>query len=228
MRVTIILFVLLCITGVSSCKKDNSDIRPADIFPNTAPSADAGKDQFLEMPLNETTISGSYSDAENNVVRTKWIKISGPETFTLVDQNSLSTAVKNLQRGVYQFVLIVTDEGNLSGKDTIMIKVGNLPENPNEIIFKELDWTYNWNTWGTHIEIKNINDWLTGEKISKIFIKKQNSSGWTEVVPFDENVNTSLYPAYIIGSYYYADDKSLYVIYNGNDVQDRPDIRITY
>ncbi|MGN6291260.1 MAG: PKD domain-containing protein [Chitinophagaceae bacterium] len=227
MRITTILFILLCMAGVSSCKKDNPNMRPADIFPNTVPLADAGEDQFLELPLNETTISGSYSDAENNVVRVKWVKISGPETFTIVDQSALSTVVKNLQHGVYRFVLIVTDAGNLSGKDTVIIKVGNLPTNPNELLFKELDWAYNWDTWGTHIEIKNIYDWLDGEKISGIFLKGQNRSDWIKVIPFDRGVNTSFYLAYIIGGLY-SSNQSLYIIYNGNDVLDRPDIRIVY
>ncbi len=51
------------------------------------------------------------------------MKIAGPGQFTIGDANAASTALSNLVAGEYSFVLIVTDDHNITDKDTVKVTV---------------------------------------------------------------------------------------------------------
>ena len=91
---------------------------------NQPPLANAGTDQTIVLPTNNVTIDGSgSSDPDNNITSYAWTKISGPSSFNITNTNAVKTQVTNLERGVYQFELKVTDAGGLFSKDTVQITV---------------------------------------------------------------------------------------------------------
>jgi len=57
-------------------------IRISD-HPNTPPVANAGADQIITLPLNNTSLTSTCSDSENDLLSYKWTKVSGPAQFTI-------------------------------------------------------------------------------------------------------------------------------------------------
>jgi len=139
-----LLFVLAAIHffGYMSCEKEKvipTLPAPVEVAPpsipekiNTAPKVFVGSDLFVFTPSNDTRLNGSYSDAENNLEVLKWTKIAGPASFSLENEYSLGTKVSQLEKGLYQFELAVTDSLGLSARDTIKVIVGETPTSGNE------------------------------------------------------------------------------------------------
>lgn len=111
---------------------DNGGLSDDDIVvitvspnPNRAPVANAGTDISLTLPNNSTTLNGSasYDPDGNNTITYAWSKIGGPGQFTIADANEASTGLDNLAAGEYTFVLTVTDNYNITDKDTVKVTV---------------------------------------------------------------------------------------------------------
>ena len=97
---------------------------------NKPPVANAGPDQSIVLPTNNVTLDGSASyDPDNNIINYSWTKISGPSSFTILNATAVQTQLNNLEQGIYQFELKVTDAGGLFSKDTVKITVN--PQTPN-------------------------------------------------------------------------------------------------
>jgi len=90
---------------------------------NIAPVANAGVDYTLTLPLNTVTLTGSGTDADGSIVSHQWTKISGPSQIILSNPTSTITGVSDLVEGVYQIEFAVTDNGGLTGRDTVTITV---------------------------------------------------------------------------------------------------------
>jgi len=90
---------------------------------NTAPTADAGDNQSVTLPVNSVQLQGSGNDTDSSVVSYQWKMISGPESFTIADSSSSITQVTGLVQGVYSFELTVTDDQGAVGKDVVQIVV---------------------------------------------------------------------------------------------------------
>jgi hypothetical protein len=104
--------------------KDTMQVMVDDPRINQPPIANAGADQTITLPVNNTTIDGSNStDPDNNIGSYSWTKITGPASFSIVNANTVQTQVTNLVVGIYQFELKVTDAGGLFSKDTVQITV---------------------------------------------------------------------------------------------------------
>ena len=88
---------------------------------NISPTANAGADKIITLPMNITTLSGAGSDPDGTIASYQWTKISGPSTFNIVNSLSPVTEVSGLVQGVYQFELKVTDNKGAIGKDTVQI-----------------------------------------------------------------------------------------------------------
>ena len=99
----------------------------------------------------------------------KWTKISGPVAYRLANENSLSTKVDQLEKGVYQFELSVTDSLGLSGKDTVNIKVSEIQQSPGEIIFPDRPWIFPWNS---SVEVRNFLSIVIENQSFKVFIRE--------------------------------------------------------
>ena len=91
--------------------------------PNTPPTANAGTDQSITLPISTVSLTGSGSDADGTISSYNWTKISGPASSTITNANSASTTVTGLVQGVYQFQLKVTDNDGATALDTVQITV---------------------------------------------------------------------------------------------------------
>jgi hypothetical protein len=91
--------------------------------PNLAPTANAGKDIVITLPLNKTQLAGTGSDSDGSIVAYKWTKIDGPVNYSIVTPTANKTSVSNLVEGVYLFQLTVTDNNGATGSDTVMVTV---------------------------------------------------------------------------------------------------------
>ena len=93
---------------------------------NHAPIACAGVMQVVTFPTNTAILNGTCStDPDNNIVAYHWTKIAGPSSFTIADADAIKTVATDLEKGIYQFELKVTDVEGLSSKDTLQITVND-------------------------------------------------------------------------------------------------------
>jgi hypothetical protein len=89
---------------------------------NQMPVALAGSDTVIYLPANAYLLnaSGSY-DPDGNIMSYQWQEISGPNTVILSGMNNSQVDIGNLQEGIYQFQLTVTD--NEGGVSTALVKI---------------------------------------------------------------------------------------------------------
>ena len=90
---------------------------------NIAPTANAGTDQSITLPISTVSLSGSGTDTDGTISSYNWTKISGPSAFTITNANSASTSITGLIQGTYQFQLKVTDNDGATDLDTVQITV---------------------------------------------------------------------------------------------------------
>lgn len=91
-----------------------------------APIVDAGDDQVIVLPANSVVLNGTGSDPDGGQVVYAWTQVSGP-TASLSGEDTSSLSVSEMQAGVYEFMLTVTDDEGESDSDNVMVKV--VPEN---------------------------------------------------------------------------------------------------
>src|SRR5690606_8077455 len=75
---------------------------------NIDPTANAGTDITIQLPVNTVTLNGSGDDTDGTIVAYSWRKISGGAA-TITSQTTASTTVTGLTQGTYRFELTVTD-----------------------------------------------------------------------------------------------------------------------
>ncbi|MEI9942617.1 MAG: PKD domain-containing protein [Chitinophagaceae bacterium] len=91
---------------------------------NQAPVANAGADQTITLPLNNTTVYGNgSSDPDGTIASYAWSKIAGPSSFTITSPSLIQTTITNLVQGVYQFELKITDNQGATATDVVVITV---------------------------------------------------------------------------------------------------------
>ena len=124
MKLIIKLITCLLITVIlflNSCKKEYSCENC--IGKNKPPIANAGKDTTIILPVDSVILDGSASTDDKKIVSYQWTKISGPDTFKIVQPTAARTTVNKLVKGVFEFELKVTDAEGLFSKDTVQITV---------------------------------------------------------------------------------------------------------
>lgn len=97
--------------------------------PNYPPIAIAGADITITLPLNSISLNGTNSTDPNgnqDIVSYAWKNLTNLPA-NIEQPNSSLTSVTNLQRGVYEFELLVTDKKGSVGKDTIKVTVNPAP-----------------------------------------------------------------------------------------------------
>ncbi|HPH85875.1 MAG TPA: GDSL-type esterase/lipase family protein [Ferruginibacter sp.] len=126
---------------------------------NLPPVARAGNDINTSLPVSTANLNGSASTDEDGVISSyEWIKISGPESYTIVSANAATTAVNDLVEGIYTFVLKVTDDKAAFSTDTVKVTVST------RILFDAgLDATASPDTDGKYWN--NVTDGLPGIKV---------------------------------------------------------------
>lgn len=128
-KFSIILLFVLSTTFTLNCAKEYScENCVGEIIP---PIADAGANTLIYSPTDSVVLDGSNSrDPDGTITNWNWSKISGPSSFTISNPTGALTQVKNLDSGIYRFELKVTDNGGLSNRDTVEVKiVGNTTSN---------------------------------------------------------------------------------------------------
>jgi|GEM_PF-2814535 len=123
-------FELTVMDDENSSDKDTVviTVNPA---PNQSPVADAGEDVTITLPVNSVDLDGTASsDPDGTIASFSWVKLAGPETGTIANPAQGSTAVTDLSEGVYEFKLTVTDNENAFDKDTILVAVNPVPNQP--------------------------------------------------------------------------------------------------
>src|SRR5690606_16104653 len=109
-------------------------IKNGELIPNIPPTANAGVNQSITLPINSVLLSGSGTDEDGTIVSYKWTKLSGPTSFNIVNSNDAETEIKNLTEGVYEFEITVADNSGASANSTVKITVNpaaNIPPTSN-------------------------------------------------------------------------------------------------
>ncbi len=193
------------------------------------PVALAGPDQTITLPLNSVALDGSASnDPDNNISSYQWRKVQGPAPGIIINANAVQTQVMGLVTGSYYFELKVTDAGGLSNADTVQVVV-NPPASNQEVIFNDLTWVF---PWYNAVAVPDFYTYVPQGTAFVVFIRRGNDTTWVEVPPMLWGGNQG-------GSYeYYIENRpdgggmysfgSLYIFYYGNDVSDRPDVKIKF
>jgi Predicted peptidase len=98
---------------------------------NKAPVANAGRDTTLRYPANSIMLDGSGSyDTDGQIVSYKWKKISGPNLFVILNENTARPSLSSMAAGTYVMELAVTDNENVTATDRVTIVVdGKIPDN---------------------------------------------------------------------------------------------------
>lgn len=92
---------------------------------NQAPTANAGPNQNLTLPVNFINLTGSGSDPDGSISAYGWTKVSGPAA-TLSNANTATVSITGLVEGTYVFRLTVTDNGasgGLTATDDVTVTV---------------------------------------------------------------------------------------------------------
>lgn len=120
-------FVLTVTDNGGLTDKDTVQVT-VNAAPNQAPNANAGADISIAIPATSSILNGSASnDPDGNIVNYLWSKLSGPAQGTIASPSSVTTNVSNLTIGTYKFILVVTDNGGLTDRDTMQLTVGAAP-----------------------------------------------------------------------------------------------------
>lgn len=89
---------------------------------NSAPTANAGADAVITLPLNSVTLQGSGTDPEGQSVTFSWTQLQGPNTATGLPSTAAAPTVSGLIAGAYVFRLTVSD-GTATTVDTVNLTV---------------------------------------------------------------------------------------------------------
>src|SRR5690606_1418687 len=98
---------------------------------NAPPTANAGSNQEITLPLSTVSLTGSGSDPERSALTYLWSQVSGPNTATSTPNppNTQSVTYSNLIAGTYVFRFTVTDDKNAKGQKDVSVKVNPQPVN---------------------------------------------------------------------------------------------------
>lgn len=94
--------------------------------PNTPPTANAGSDKEITLPISEVTLSGSGIDSDGSISKYQWTKVSGGGA-NIISPAAASTSVTGFGVGSYTFRLTVTDNQGAIASDDVVVTVHPKP-----------------------------------------------------------------------------------------------------
>ncbi len=97
------------------------------VNPSTPPTANAGADQTITLPIDSVMLDGTASKGVNLITNYQWTVLNGPGTGALLTPTASKTVFTNLTAGTYNVQLKVTDDSNHIGLDTVKITVNPAP-----------------------------------------------------------------------------------------------------
>jgi len=92
-------------------------------LPPGTPSANAGTDQSITLPVDSAQLLGSGTEANGTIVSYKWVQLSGPSISTIASSGSAATEVTGLAQGIYTFQLTVTDNSGVTATGVVKVTV---------------------------------------------------------------------------------------------------------
>ena len=119
--ISILIFTALLTLNIS-CKKEPET--------NKRLVAKAGNDTTILLPANQALLDGSGSYATDNIKSYQWTKISGPDSYIIINSDSAATEVTDLIKGIYAFRLKITDSNGETNSDTCLILVNTPSTDP--------------------------------------------------------------------------------------------------
>jgi hypothetical protein len=135
---------------------------------NQSPTASAGADQTITLPVNSITLNGAGTDKDGSIVSYSWSKIAGGAA-TIASPAAAATIISGLTQGSYTFRLTVTDNNGAIGFDDVMITVNAQPAPGSTIHIEAEKWnamsgvlTENCSDAGGTLDVGWIdqNDWM--------------------------------------------------------------------
>ena len=199
----LLLITLLILFVFTACEKEQL-IEPAAQLPisssplntlNTAPKVFAGGDIYVVLPDNSCMLKGS-TQYPLNIQTILWNKISGPDSFFIVNPGSYETTINNLKKGIYVFSLTITDRAGLMAKDTATVSVLESGSGTNELIFRDLQWVC---PMGCHMRIENFHSFVPIGTAFKAYVKRDNSLQWVEVMNISQGISKYMWTIYANG-----------------------------
>ena len=89
-----------------------------------APTASAGSDQDITLPIVSLFLNGSGNDPDGgSITAYQWAQQSGPNMASLSGETTANLMVSNFAEGTYVFRLTVTDDENETGFDEVSVIV---------------------------------------------------------------------------------------------------------
>lgn len=225
------LFLLMIITG---CEKDppanngilaatpQAPISPGSPAPNNPgspyvePRVGAGNDKLIFLPANTGFLS-AWASYSHTLPRLLWAKISGPQSYSIEQPDNLRSKISNLEKGIYEFELTAFGTGTYTSKDTCKVIVNQLPSNTSEFILNDQQWRRDGLLWGSQIIIPNIYQYMPAGAVFKIYMKRDNSNSWEELVYDDDQAN------YLVGI-----GNGTMFIWSTYDEKDTPGIKLVF
>ncbi|RSK39484.1 PKD domain-containing protein [Hymenobacter perfusus] len=96
---------------------------------NQLPTANAGADVVLTLPVNSTALAGAGADPDGTISSYAWSQLSGPNTAAFSSLSTAAPTVSGLVAGSYVFSLVVKDNaGASSPADQVTVTVN--PQTP--------------------------------------------------------------------------------------------------
>ena len=179
----------------------------------------AGFDISIESTGDSALLIGKMNGGGvGNTFRYRWEKFNGPNGGIIQKPDSLRTVLKNLEPGVYTYVLRITDQAAVEDTDTITLVVNNPSSAIRKISFLNVEWEC---PFGCGILLEEV-DFYTGSRPIEIFIRRDFSTIWEKVYDILSGVP---------GRYFYETSTPPYIqIWEEPDVTvfDKPDIKIEF
>ncbi|HJX28489.1 MAG TPA: RHS repeat-associated core domain-containing protein [Thermoanaerobaculia bacterium] len=123
---------ILQVSGNGVLQITENDIPPPPV--NRPPSADAGPEHTITLPVDTVDLEGTASDdglPEGSTLAVTWTKVSGPGPVTFVDATIAATSATFTVDGEYVLKLTASD-GQLSSSDTTTVTV--IPRNQPPVV----------------------------------------------------------------------------------------------
>lgn len=110
--------------GATNADQITITVNPAVSKVNLIPVADAGANDTIQLPTTTYTLNASGSaDPDGTITSYYWQQISGPNTASSSSMNNPVVTLSNLQAGVYEFQVTVTDNSGITSKATMQLTV---------------------------------------------------------------------------------------------------------
>src|SRR5690606_644362 len=89
---------------------------------NQPPTANAGTNKTITLPMNAINLEGSGSDPDGSIATYQWSKVSGPAA-TITNANTPTVSLSNLVEGTYVMRLTVTDNRGATATASVSVSV---------------------------------------------------------------------------------------------------------